>query len=102
MNGQKFEYDIQKRARAGVKATFRGVVAVYIIYLGYQIIRGGESAWQIAAGVVFIAAALAFGVYAFRHWRLDVEAARLPDGPDGSEDAADASADDGTEDDPLE
>ena len=78
-NGQKFEYDIQKRAQAGLKATFRGVVAAYIVYLGYQLIRDAAGAWQIAAGAVFIAAALAFGVYAFRRWRLDLEAARLPD-----------------------
>ena len=78
-NSPKFEYDIQQRAQAGVKATFRGVVAAYIAYLGYKLIRDAESIWHIVASIVFIAAALAFGVYAFRRWRIDVEAARLPD-----------------------
>ena len=78
-NDQRFEYDIQKRAQAGMKATFRGLVAAYIIYLGYKLIQDAAGVWQIAAGVVFIVVALAFGVYAFRRWRIDLEAARLPD-----------------------
>ena len=84
-NSQKLEYDVQKRAQAGVKATFRGVVAAYIIYLGYKVIREPESVWQIAAGVFFIAAALGFGVYAWKRWRLDLEAARLPDAEESDE-----------------
>ena len=85
-NGQKFEFDIQKRAQAGMKATFRALVAAYIIYLGYKIISGAAGFWQSAAGAVFIAAALAFGVYAWRRWRIDLEAARLPkEAPDGGE-----------------
>lgn len=86
----KFEYDIQKRARAGTRATLRAAVALYIVYLGWSVIRGvreGTSAmapwigWT--AGLVFIAAALGFGVYALRRYRLDLEEARLPEtGPD--------------------
>ena len=81
----KFEYDIQKRARAGTSATLRAAVAIYIIYLGRSIIKGvreGTSTmapwlgWT--AGIVFIAAALGFGVYAWKRWRMDLENARLP------------------------
>ncbi len=78
-------YDVQKRARAGTSATLRAAVALYIIYLGFSIIRGvregGTSmspALGWSAGLVFIAAALAFGVYTWKRWRREVEAARLP------------------------
>ena len=81
----KFEYDIQKRARAGTRATLRAVVAGYLIYLAWQILKGvrtGSSsmapavAWVAAA--FFALAASAVGIYAFRSWRADLEAARLP------------------------
>ncbi len=88
---QRLEYDVQLRAQAGMKATFRGLVAAYIVYLGYQLIRDAAGGWQIAAGVFFIAAALGFGIYTFRRWRIDLEAARLPDEEetDNEEDEAD-------------
>ena len=84
----KLEYDVQKRARAGTAATFRAVVAVYIIYLGYNLIKttvDGSSTLPVwlgwAAGIFFIAAALGFGYYIWRRWHIDVEAARLPETP---------------------
>lgn len=84
-NETKLEYNVQQRAKAGTAATFRGVVALYIAYLGYKIIQGGmdESStlpswagWTV--GLAFIAAALGFGYYIWKRWRSDVEAARLP------------------------
>ena len=81
----KFEYDIQKRARAGTSATLRAAVALYIIYLGWSIIRGvreGSSdmapwiGWT--AGIVLIAAAVGFGFYIVKRYRQDLEAARIP------------------------
>ena len=84
-SGPQFEYDIQKRAKAGTAATFRAVVALYLVYLAYQIVRGvrdGSSAMSPVIGwiacVVFVAAAVAVGFYAWKRWRADVEAARLP------------------------
>ena len=88
----KLEYDVQKRAKAGTAATFRAVVAVYIIYLGYNILRStidGSSTlppwvgWTV--GIFFIAAALGFGYYIWRRWHRDVEAARLPEAPEPQE-----------------
>ncbi len=85
-NGQKFEYDIQKRAKAGTTATFRGIVCAYIAWLGIRLIRGAAdegstlpvwAGWL--AGIAFIAAAAGFGFYIWKRWRLDVEAARLPE-----------------------
>lgn len=79
----KLEYDIQKRAKAGTTATFRAVVAGYLAYLGWQIATAeGSAVPPLAArliGGAFIAAAIAFGVYIWKRWRLDLEAARLPD-----------------------
>ena len=81
----KFEFDIQKRARAGTRATLRAVVAGYLIYLAWQIVKGvrtGSSsmapavAWT--AAIFFTLAAVGVGIYAFRSWRADLEAARLP------------------------
>ena len=93
-NSPKFEYDIQQRAQAGVKATFRGVVAAYIAYLGYKLIRDANGAWQIAVGAVFIAAALAFGVYAWKRWHIDLAAAKLPDEDEPNEADEDEDEDD--------
>ena len=77
------KYDIQKRARAGTAATFRAVVAGYLAYLGWKIATaGGGSMPPLAArliGCAFIVAAIAFGIYAWKRWRLDLEAARLPE-----------------------
>ena len=80
----KLEYNVQERARAGTKATFRAVVAIYIAYLGYKLIREPAAGWSVAVGVAFIAAALAFGYYIWRQWHIDVEKARLP-GTDGND-----------------
>jgi hypothetical protein len=98
MKEDRFEYDVQKRARAGTAATFRALVSAYLIYLGWSVLRGvlnGSSTvpvwlgWLIA--VFFTGAALAFGFYTWKTWRRDLEAARLPayDG-NGEEDAKDA------------
>ena len=85
MKEQQFEYDIQKRAKAGTAATLRAVISVYIIYLGWTVLKGvrnGSSpvpvwvGWLVA--IVFTAAAIAFGVYTWKTWRRDLEAARLP------------------------
>ena len=83
---EKLKYDIQKRARAGTAATFRAVVAGYIAYLGWKIATAeGSTMSPLAAKLIataFLVAAIAFGVYTWKRWRLAVEAARLPDGED--------------------
>ncbi len=93
-NENKLEYDVQERARAGTRATLRAAVALYVIYLGYRLIRGAGDetstmpvwlAW--VAGIALIAAALGFGIYIWKRWKLDVEAARIREEP--GEDAGD-------------
>ena len=93
MKEQQFEYDIQKRAKAGTAATLRAVISVYVIYLGWTVLKGvrnGSSpvpvwvGWLVA--IVFTAAAIAFGFYTWKTYLRDKEAARLPtDDGDGEE-----------------
>ena len=85
MGKRNADYDEVKRARAGGIATLRALVAGYMAYLAWQIVKGvrsGESSMSpavayLAAGFFALAAA-AFLVYLIRRWRADVEAARLP------------------------
>ena len=86
---QQFEYDIQKRANAGTAATFRGLISVYIIYLGITTLKGvldGSSPIPLWAGwlvaVVFTGGAAAFGVYTWKTYQREKEAARLPVKPE--------------------
>ena len=85
-SNEHIEYDVQQRARAGTRATLRAAVAGYLAYLAWQIIQGvrsGEStmtpAVGYAAAAFFALAAVAFVVYLIRRWRIEVEAARLPE-----------------------
>ena len=83
---EKLEYDVQKRAKAGTAATFRAVVCIYVMYLGSNLCRGtadGTSTLPPWAGwlcgIFFILAGLAFGIYTWNRYRIDKEAARLPE-----------------------
>ena len=85
MREQQFEYDVQKRARAGTAATLRAVISLYIIYLAWSVLKGVRNrsspvpvwvGWLVT--IVFTAAAIAFGVYTWKTWHRDLEAARLP------------------------
>lgn len=85
-------YDFTKRTRAVNAATLRAVVAVYIAYLGWSIIRGVRDggttmspALGWALGIAFIAAAVAVLVYTWKRWRAELEAARLPAAPSDDE-----------------
>ena len=80
------EYNVQKRARAGTSATLRALVAGYLVYLAWQIlqnVRSGATSMKpavaYAAAGFFLLAAVAFAVYLIRRWRIEVEAARLPE-----------------------
>ena len=84
-DSQSFDYDPQKRARAVTAATLRAAVALYIVYLGWSIIKGvREGGTTMApwlgwtAGLFFIAAAVGFAFYAWRRFLREQEAARLP------------------------
>ena len=85
MEKTKPEYDEQQLSRAKGAAFLRAAVAGYLIYLGYTLLRDhlrGTStlepwiAW--AAGLGFIAAGAAFGLYVWKRYRAAREEARLP------------------------
>ena len=106
MKEEKLDYDVQKQARAGTAAIFRALISVYIIYLAWSILRGvldGSSPIPVWAGwlaaIVFTAAAAAFGVYTWKTWRRDLEAARLPE-DDGEADGNEELDTDGDADAP--
>ena len=97
MNGQEFEYDIQKRARAGSTATLRAAICIYIIYLGWSVLKGvldGSSSMPAWAGwlaaIVFTGAGIAFGVYTWRTYVREKEEARFPvaENPEGETEEA--------------
>ena len=98
MGDRNANYDPVKRARAGSTAVLRACAAGYLAYLAWQIVAGvrsGESSMAPAVGyaaaALFLLAAAAFSVYLIRHWRLEVEAARLPES-----DEAESSAEEET------
>ena len=92
MRESETQYDMAKRGTATSIAVLRSAVAAYLAYLGYTLIRdvraGGSAmspvlAWT--AGLLFIAAAVAFGFYTWRRGRADVEAARFSARPEDPE-----------------
>ena len=85
MDDRAFEYDAAKRTRANNLAVLRALVAAYLAWLGFSLIRDcvrGAStlspafAWTV--GLVFIVGALAFAIYIWRQWQRELAAARLP------------------------
>ena len=85
MDDRAFEYDTAKRTRANNLAVLRALVAAYLAWLGFSLIRDcvrGAStlspafAWTVGLG--FIAAALAFAFYIWTQWKRELAAARLP------------------------
>lgn len=77
------KYDEQKRSRADKAALLRGVVAGYIIFLGWKIATNKDTTMDAMTariiGGIFIAAALGFCVYIYLRRKSDLEAARLTD-----------------------
>lgn len=96
MSMDKRSYDTEKRSRADKAAVLRGVVAGYLVYLGYTIATNKNTDMSPMTarllGGAFIVIALAFGFYVWKRWRSDVEGALLPD-----EEQADISAEDSSD-----
>ena len=85
MDDRAFEYDAAKRTRANNLAVLRALVAAYLAWLGFSLIRDcvrGAStlspAFAWTAGLVFIAAALTFAFYIRSQWKRELAAAKLP------------------------
>ena len=71
----RVEYDVQRRARAGTGATLRALVAGYLVYLAWQIVKGvrsGETSMSPAVGYAaaafFLAALLSPTAFGLAVW----------------------------------
>ena len=81
---EKKKYRIADKNRADMRALLRGIVAAYLLYMAYQLCFGIEdvtfpAAARVTVGIVLALAAVGFGVYAWRRYRADCEAAELTD-----------------------
>ena len=73
-----------KRARAINSATLRACVSLYLIYLGYQVIRNGINGNTTMSlplcllfGILLMAAAVGFGIYILKRYLSDLRNARI-------------------------
>jgi TRAP-type C4-dicarboxylate transport system permease small subunit len=85
MDHQQGKYDEALRSKAIGTSAIRAVVAGYLVYLGYTLIRdwlrGGSTmspwvAWGI--GLLFCIGGAAFGLYTWKQYRAALKAAELP------------------------
>lgn len=80
---ERKRYHVVRKNKADVRAVFRGVVSAYLIYLGWDLIRSGgnDPTFPVAvgwlAGGLFIAAALGFGWYTWKQYKLALQEAEL-------------------------
>ena len=76
MDDRRPEDDAARKSRAGNRAALRLAVAVYLLYLGYSILRdmltGISSLSPVlgwTAGAAFIVCGLLFGRYSWKRWK---------------------------------
>lgn len=92
------KYDMKRRSRAGTAATLRAIVAIYVAYMVYNVLRGtidGSSTLPVWAGwvlgIALLAADAVFAYYIWRTYQADLASAILPEEEeseaDGEEDA---------------
>ena len=81
MKNQK--YHLIRKQQADLRAMLRGLVCLYLLYLGYRLAlqSGGDmpQGLRLLIGGVFALAAAAFGIYALRQYRSDRRTAELTD-----------------------
>lgn len=81
---EKPKYTVEGHRKATLRASLRGLISVYLVYLGWSVARdsGGDSpikpwmGWGIF--VIFAAIAAAFGLYAYKQYKLDLKDAEAP------------------------
>lgn len=78
------KYTVQGQRKASGGLALRGLIAIYLLYLGWGVIRtaGREGnalrpwmSW--AFGLLFFAVAVGFGLYAYRCYKADLKAAEV-------------------------
>ena len=93
---EKKQYKVKRKNQAETRALLRGLVAAYLLYLGWKLASmGGEDPSfpplvGIIAGVLFAAGAVVFGIYTWKRYLSDRKDAELT-----PEELAGADDDDG-------
>ncbi len=78
----KKQYNVFRKNKADLHVLIRGIVAAYLLYLGWKLVTsGGDASFPPAAGyavgALFAAGAIAFGCYAWKRYRADLRDAEL-------------------------
>ena len=77
------KYDQEKCSKAGKGAALRAVVAAYVAYLAFKIAAAENTSMSLTTariiGAVFIAADIAFVIYACNLFRREIKAAIITD-----------------------
>ena len=77
------KYHLIRKQRADLRALLRGLISLYLLYLGGQLAfqSGGDMSpvLRYLIGGLFALGAAAFGVYTFRQYQRDRRAAELTD-----------------------
>ncbi len=78
----KKRYNVVRKNSADLHVLIRGIVAAYLLYLGWKLITsGGDASFPpavgYAVGALFAAGAIAFGVYSWKRYRADLHDAEL-------------------------
>lgn len=75
------KYHLIRKRQADLRALLRGLVSLYLLYLGYSLAfqAGGDMSQvlRLLIGGLFALCAVVFGLYAFRQYRADRSAAEL-------------------------
>lgn len=80
----KKEHDYALMSRALTNLTLRVAIAGYIVYLAFKIMNGTQNGGSIPAWgvwlicIIFVAAAFAFCLYAWKLYRKALKAAEIP------------------------
>ncbi len=83
MKREEKRYHVARKNKADMRALFRGIVCAYLFYLGWQLITSGgsDSSFPPVAGWLtgglFAAAAVGFGVHAWKEYQAALKEAEL-------------------------
>ncbi|MDE7245930.1 MAG: hypothetical protein K2O18_18410 [Oscillospiraceae bacterium] len=88
---EKKQYDVEQKNRADNRMLLRVLVCAYLLYLACQLVSqaGSDPALPAAVcwltGGLFAAAAVAFGLYSWRQYRISLKDAELSSEEEGQE-----------------
>ncbi len=79
---EKPKYNVQRHRTAMIRSSIRAAAALYLLYIGYSLIRDRSDSsmpvWgSIAAGAAFVLIAAAIGLYAWKQYKVDLKDAEV-------------------------